>query len=76
MNDYNKNTEIIIDELRELQNNHIKLSTHHFCEECKQPLFQQDKFFIFPCYHGFHRVCLSILGFITHFLELSNCQFI
>ena len=60
MVEYNQNTSKLMDEMREKQNKFIKMGANHFCEDCKKPLLNGSRFFIFPCLHGYHKVPDSI----------------
>lgn len=56
MVEYNKNSEEIGEEIKELNGISLVISPDKFCDQCEKILLGSEKFFIFPCRHGFHRV--------------------
>eukprot|EP01022_Parablepharisma_sp_SALTPOND_P000883 TRINITY_DN105194_c3_g1_i1.p1 TRINITY_DN105194_c3_g1~~TRINITY_DN105194_c3_g1_i1.p1 ORF type:complete len:1042 (-),score=138.06 TRINITY_DN105194_c3_g1_i1:6642-9767(-) len=58
MSDYSKSAEEITMQLKELQNSCIPVPTDQYCDKCKKPLLGNERFYIFPCLHSFHRQCL------------------
>jgi hypothetical protein len=56
MNEYNKTSEQIGEEIKELGSVPLPISPDKFCDRCEKILLGSEKFYIFPCRHGFHRV--------------------
>ncbi len=60
MEDYSKSAEDINGQLKELQNSCIPVPTDQFCDKCKKPLLGNERFYVFPCLHSFHRVRVQL----------------
>eukprot|EP00826_Nyctotherus_ovalis_P013774 TRINITY_DN13771_c0_g5_i1.p2 TRINITY_DN13771_c0_g5~~TRINITY_DN13771_c0_g5_i1.p2 ORF type:complete len:437 (-),score=128.53 TRINITY_DN13771_c0_g5_i1:508-1818(-) len=60
MKGFSKCSEDISGQFQETKNTVIPIAGEQCCEKCKAPLLGNERVFIFPCTHGFHRVFLCI----------------
>jgi hypothetical protein len=56
MEEFSKCSEDINNQLQENKNTVIPIAGEQCCEKCMTPLLGNERVFIFPCTHGFHRV--------------------
>jgi len=55
---YTKNAEELTTRLNDLQNSCVPVSANQYCDKCKKTLLGEERFYVFPCLHSFHRWCL------------------
>ena len=60
MGGFEKNSEYLKNELRNIKNRYLEVRGDQKCEECAKSIFQEE-FYVFSCSHTYHKVSIFII---------------